>query len=162
MKFRRMGNQMWDISRIPPGLQLWTIRKVMEKDPLGTFKKVAEMGYKTVEIPRLEFVGLEGIPAVEVKIAAENSGLLIPSFQSDLELLENDLEGLILYTKTLGAKYIVVSYVPRERLVDETKLVEVIVSLNRIGKEARKQGLQLLYHNHDNEFEQINNYGNYF
>ena len=31
------------------GIQLWTVRDYMEKDPLGTLKRLAEMGYKYVE-----------------------------------------------------------------------------------------------------------------
>ena len=38
------------MDKIPVGLQLYTVRDECAKDFVGTLKKVAEMGYKGVEL----------------------------------------------------------------------------------------------------------------
>lgn len=61
MKFRKIGNIMGEMPKFLAGLQLYTLRNEMKEDFFGTLKKVADIGYKTVE-----FAGYYNIPAKEI------------------------------------------------------------------------------------------------
>ena len=58
----------------PLGLDLFTLREEGKKDFPGSLKKVAEMGYKTVEINQR--YGLKG---AEIRRIVEDAGLKAPS-----------------------------------------------------------------------------------
>jgi sugar phosphate isomerase/epimerase len=149
MKFRWIGKEMWDMSKIPPGLQLYTLRNETKVDFFGTLKKVAEMGYKLVG-----FAGYEDIPAIEMKKALDHLGLGTVSSFVDINALEKDLNNQIQYALTLGVRYIITA-APKERFKDESEIQTLISSLRKIGRELKRHGLQFLYHPHDFEVEKI-------
>lgn len=147
MKFLRFGNELWEMSKMPPGLQLYTVRNELQQDFLGTLQKVADIGYKLVE-----FAGYGGISAPEMKKALDRLGLRTVSTYIGPDALENDLQNQIDYARTIGARYITTGYSAR-RLADDAGIREVIAALSKAGTEIKRQGLQLLYHPHAHEFE---------
>ena len=82
------------------GLQLYSIRDFIEKDFLGTLKKVKEMGYEGVE-----FAGLFGKSAAEVKSMLAESGLVGISAHVPIEELLGDAPGVIGKYKEIGCRY---------------------------------------------------------
>lgn len=153
MKFRRLGKEMWDMSKFPPGLQLYTLRNEIQIDLFGTLKKVAEMGYKLVEFFSW---GYGGIPADEIKKALNRLNLGVVSTYVSHEDLENDLQPQIEYALKLGVQYIVTGF-PEERFRNESSIQGVISSLKKISKEIKQRGLQFLYHPHAHEYKQVGN-----
>ncbi|MDQ8733524.1 sugar phosphate isomerase/epimerase [Paenibacillus sp. LHD-38] len=151
MRFLRVGNEMWDMSKIPPGLGLYTLRNETKKDFFGTLKKVADMGYKLVEFA----LDYEGIPAAEMKKELERLGLKTVSTYVSPEDMENNLQNQIDYAKTLGAHYMVTGF-PKERFADESDFPALVHSLKTMGKEVKRHGMLLLYHPHAHEFEKRN------
>ncbi|CAM4138444.1 sugar phosphate isomerase/epimerase [Paenibacillus alkaliterrae] len=147
MKFQLFGKELWDMSRIPPGLTLYTVRNELEQDFLGTLKKVADMGYKVVEF----IFNAEGFPAVQIKQALNKLGLNTVSVYVRTEDLERDLNRYIEDAKTIGVRYIVTRF-PREKFADESKFPELVSFLTRVAKELKRHGLQLAYHTHDYDF----------
>ncbi|MDQ6421631.1 sugar phosphate isomerase/epimerase [Paenibacillus sp. LHD-117] len=146
MKFRRLGDSLWEMSKIPPGLQLFSIRNEINKDFFGALKQVAEMGYRMVE-----FAGYGTIPSVEIKRTLSELGLqAVSSFFT----LDDDLQQQIDYATTLGIRYLVISLPPQSF---EHKEYQATVSLlTNIARLLKRRGMQLLYHPHDHEFEQLN------
>jgi sugar phosphate isomerase/epimerase len=71
----------------------------------------------------------------------------------DYEELRKNIERTIEAHKTIGCKYITVSGLPKAKLSDEKELNEYLDIVREIGKESRKAGITLLYHNHDREFQ---------
>lgn len=139
------------MSKFPPGLQLYTLRNEMQTDLFGTLKKVAEMGYKLVE---LFSWGYGGIPADEMKKALKHLNLGVVSTYVGHKDLENDLQHQIEYALRLGVQYIITDF-SEKILRNESSIQGVISSLKKIGKEIKHQGLQFLYHPHAPEYKQV-------
>ncbi len=133
---------------IPIALQMYTVRDVAAEDFLGALRQVAEIGYAGVEL-----AGTFGLSADELKAALDDLGLRVAGSHIGLQLLENDLPGIIEYNRAIGNPYIIVPAVPPERrrtLDDWRALAELF---NQIGREVKQAGMQFCYHNHAFEFE---------
>lgn len=151
MMVPKSSKEVRDISKIPAGLQLYTVRNELRKDFFGTLKKIADMGYKTVE-----FAGYYGdIPAIELKRALEHFGLKGVSSHVGIEGLVKQLYEHIEFSLMIGAKYIIIPCVPREYLINESELQTLTSTIRRLGQEIKRNGLQLGYHNHAFEFEKV-------
>lgn len=130
------------------GIQLYTLRNETKEDFIGTLKKVADLGYKAVE-----FAGYGDIPAAEMKKVLDDLGLEAPSSHVGLQLLENELSAQIEYSLTIGAKYMMLPWIEKEKLFGEQRQ-QLVATLGRVAEELGKHGLKLGYHNHDFEFLQ--------
>lgn len=85
------------------GVQLYTVRDQMEKDLPGTLERVAEIGYKEVEL-----AGLFGHDPYRVRALLDRLGLRAPSAHVSLEELRRDLAGQMHTARVLGNQYITV------------------------------------------------------
>ena len=146
------------------GLQLYTVRDAMAKDPVGTLKHVADIGYNSVE--GATYTGTElfyGMSAKDFKKVLKDNGLIIPSSHYRLgEASDNSqpMKGTLLHdwdkavddAAELGLKYMVCAWLaPEERgTLDHYK--QVAEELNKAGESCKKSGIQLCYHNHNFEF----------
>src|SRR6476661_3433152 len=66
------------------GIQLWTVKDYMEKDPAGTLKQLAKMGYTHVEAAGYEKRKFYGYTAADFKKLLSDNGLKMPSGHSFL------------------------------------------------------------------------------
>ncbi len=143
------------------GLALYTVREDMAKDPIATLKKVAETGYAYVEAAGYIEGKYYGMEPLEFKKSLMEIGLTPMSTHQPTVTLEN-ADQLIADAKDAGFKYFVIPVPPkghytrdpetRKRHMDGD-LQPLVDMLNAIGKKCKDQGLQLLYHNHDFEYE---------
>ncbi len=129
-------------------LQLYSVRENLEKDFLGTLKKVKEMGYEGGEL-----AGIYGHTGKEVKEMFDEAGLIPISAHVSYQDLMPDIEGTVKTYKEIGCKYIAIPYLPNELRYGQEKYPEVVEGIKEIGKVCNKYGITLLYHNHDFEFE---------
>lgn len=124
----------------------------VKNNPEKALEEIARLGYRY-----LEFGGDFGMGAVELKKFLKKNGLkpvIGPTSMkamNDTALLKKDMAAC----KELGQKYIV-CYWPwtddgKNKKLDDWK--RVAENLNKGGAVCRKNGLQLLYHNHDIEFK---------
>jgi sugar phosphate isomerase/epimerase len=133
---------------MPIGLQLYTLRDALVKDVPGIIKKVAEIGYKEVEV--YDFYGKT---AKEFGKLLKDNGLSAPSGHYMTRHIKGDWAKHIADAKELGMKYMVNAILdPSERksLDDYKKLVELF---NKAGEQTQKAGIQYCYHNHNFEFK---------
>jgi sugar phosphate isomerase/epimerase len=143
------------------GLQLYTLRNEIGKDPAGTLKKVAELGFKEVESFGYngKFFGME---AVAYRDLLSGLGLSPVSGHYMYGNFGNkQIPGTILTgwekavedAQALGQKYMVVAYLmPDERKsLDDYK--KIAADLSKAGETCKKADIQLCYHNHDFEFQ---------
>jgi sugar phosphate isomerase/epimerase len=154
---------------LPIGLQLYTVGAEMDKDPFGTLKRVAAVGYKEVELSPLSKT-----PAADLLKAVKDNGLTSPSGHFMLPDLLGNLQKNIDAAKQFGQEYMIVT-VPW--VADPSRLksssggdqmaffLALLNSLtlddwkwnaeqfNKIGEQIKKAGLQLGYHNHNFEFK---------
>lgn len=131
---------------LPIGVQLYTLRDCLQEDFAGTLKQVAEIGYEAVE-----FAGLYGHSASEVKVLIDALGLNAVAAHVGLDALQADVEQQIEDAKTLGYDHIVVPWIDQSYQTTEgyKKLVSI---LSELVKPVTAAGLTLVYHNHDFEF----------
>ncbi len=154
---------------LPIGLQLYTVGAEMDKDPFGTLKRVAEVGYKEVELSPLSKT-----PAPDLLRGLHDNGLTSPSGHFMLPDLMSNLQKNIDAAKQFGQEYMIVT-VPW--IADPSRLksssggdqmaffLALLNSLtlddwkwnaeqfNKVGEQIKKAGLQLGYHNHNFEFK---------
>lgn len=132
---------------LPVGLQLYTVREQLPKDVPGTLKKVAEIGYKEVEV--YDFYGKT---AKEFSQLLKDNGLTAPSGHYETKHIKDNWQKHIDDAKELGEQYMVNAILePNERrtLDDYKKLVDLF---SKAAEQTRKAGIQFCYHNHNFEF----------
>lgn len=131
------------------GLQLYSVREDLEKDFLGTLKKVKEMGYEGGEL-----AGLYGKGASEVKAMFDEAGLIpISAHVAYQDIMAGGIEEVVKCYKEIGCKYIVIPYLPGDLRYGSEKYPQLLKDMKLIGKVCKNNGITLLYHNHDFEFE---------
>lgn len=130
---------------IPIALQLYTLREEMERDFIGTLKKVSDLGYRGVE-----FAGFGGFSAAELKSYLEEFRLTPVGAHIGIDALKNNLEEIIEYNLQLGNKYIVCPWASFQGKEDYIAMAE---ALGEIGIKLKEAGLQLCYHNHAHELQ---------
>lgn len=138
------------MAKIPVALQLYTVRDDMAKDFVGTLRKVAEIGYRAVEL-----AGTGGLSAKDLKALVDELGLKVVGSHIGLEALTDDLAATIEYNVTIGNMFLVCPGIPEERRSSAAAWRETGAIFNGVAKEARKHGLGVAYHNHDREFKVV-------
>lgn len=130
-----------------PGLQLFTVRDALSADPDGTLRRVAETGYREVEL-----AGLSGMTGAAFQERLKRHGLAAPSIHVGYDDLRRDLEGVVREARSFGASFVVCPSIGAEgrRTADDWK--RVCRTLAQAGQAVRGHGLALAYHNHDYEF----------
>ncbi len=145
-----------------PGLELYPLGEELEKDFDGTLRKVAEMGYRHVELPTFY-----NRAAKELKQSLSSAGLscisagALPNpFLSPMPSLQTHADQIFDAHNELGVTYVVCLLPPlpaRKRAGPFERVFETFTSadwseaaqfLNEVGRKARNQGLRLAHHNH--------------
>jgi len=140
-------------SSIPVGLELYSVRDTLAKDPEGTVRAVAKMGYQCVEFygPYFEWTTDQakqmrnvldelGIHCYSTHNDGDNFGDAKISHARDLNLI-------------LGSKYVVQAWSdPKPTLDGWKKLAD---NLNAASDKLKFDGLKVGYHNHDAEWKLV-------
>jgi len=139
------------MTKLPVGLQLYSVRDAMAEDFAGTLKKVKEMGYDAVE-----FAGLYGHSAAEVKALCDELGLDPVSAHVGLNVVMADLEGVVKMYHEIGCKFMVIPWGNEKTdLPGAPNYDKFLSDIRTVAAEMRKYGMKLCYHNHDFEFKMI-------
>ncbi len=152
---------MQNTSKFKMGLQLFTIRDAMEKDPLGTLKVVASLGYEDTETYGFDTNKgtYYGYKAEDFKKILDDLNLTATSghynFSDYFEASQDDLKRFvdlcIMGAKALNKRYITWPWLaPKYRTIEQFK--RLADKLNIIGEQVTNAGLGFAYHNHDFEF----------
>ena len=132
------------------GVQLYSVRTDLAEDFEATLKSVSEMGYDGVE-----FAGLYGNDPAEIRKLCEKFGLEPVSAHVPFDDLNNNTEKVMEDYAAIGCKFIVIPYLQPELRPGTDGFKTVLDNAERIGKAAKENGMTLLYHNHDFEFQKI-------
>lgn len=144
------------------GLQLFTMRDQLANDLEGTLKTIADIGYNQVEIFGYEDGKYFGKPAAEFysllkqyDLTPVSSHHLTGVINKDtIGTMTNGWEKAVEDAASAGQKYMVCAWLfPNERSLEHYKALPDI--LGKAGETADNAGIQLCYHNHDFEFEDI-------
>ena len=167
------GSGYFARNKFPIGLQLYTVGDLARKDLEGTLKRIADIGYETIEL-----AGLHGHTVPELRAAADAVGLKLVSIHISADSrpgelsLNGDLHALAQSAHQLGVTDVVMPmFVTPSRLgppatgegflaylsrvvpqftADDWK--RTAAQLNGYGKTLRQEGLKFGYHNHNPEF----------
>ncbi len=132
------------------GLQVYSVREDAEKDLEGTLRKIKELGYDGVE-----FAGLYGHSYEEVRRMVQEAGLTPISAHIPLVEMLADPEGVLAGYAQIGCPYAAVPYLPEEMRAGNCDFEKTIQNIRTVCEAAKKNGIVMLYHNHDFEFEKI-------
>lgn len=135
---------------LPIAVQFYSVRENSEKDFYGTLKKIKEMGYEGVE-----FAGLYGHSPEEVRDMCKEIGIIPVSAHVSIDEIAENIPQVVKDYKTIGCEYIAIPYLVEDKRPGGENFDKTVETIKEIGKECNKNGITLLYHNHDFEFIKI-------
>jgi len=145
------------------GIQLYSVRDDMKKDPLGTLKKLAAMGYKHVEHANYVDRKFYGYSAADFKKLLNDLGLKMPSGHTVLakqhwDAAKNDFTDAWKYTvedaATVGQEFVISPSLDATLRKSASELKQFMEVFNKSGELCKKHGMRFGYHNHDFEFSE--------
>lgn len=140
------------MAKIPIALELYSVREELAKDPRGTLKRVAEMGYEGVE-----FAGFP-LPAEELRGIIDEVGLICCSSHTPLEhLLAPKIEETIAVNRTLGNRMLICPWISGEYAGSAEGWRRGAQLFNSIAAQLAPHGMLTGYHNHHIEFQPLEN-----
>ncbi|SHF77201.1 Sugar phosphate isomerase/epimerase [Bacteroides faecichinchillae] len=148
-------------------IQLYSVRDLIKEgsDFNALLKKLAKMGYSSVEAANYNDGKFYGLTPEDFKKAVEDAGMTVLSSHcsrglSDQELASGDFseslkwwDQCIAAHKAAGMKYIVTPWLGVPKTVKD--LQTYCNYFNEIGKRCKENGMLYGYHNHAHEFEKV-------
>ncbi len=143
------------------GIQLYSVRDEMKKDPLGTLRALADMGYQYVEHANYIDRKFYGYNATEFKKILEGNGLKMLSGHTVMgkdhwDKTKKEFTDAWKYTvddaATAGQEFVISPWLDeslRKTFDDMKAYMDVF---NKSGELCKKSGMRFGYHNHNFEF----------
>ena len=139
------------------GLQLYSVRDAIAADLPGSLKKIADMGYKYVELASYADGKFYGHAPAEFRKIVDDLGMEIISSHTNVESAGVSLDNSKAMADAhaeLGIKYCVQPWIEEEnRNIEAYK--KMVGELNEVGLIMKDVGIQMGYHNHNFEFDTI-------
>jgi len=139
--------------RVPIGLELYSVRNELQKDPMGTVRQVAAMGYECVEFygPYYSWTVEQ---AKEMRKLLDDLNLKCLSTHNDgRNFLPERIDHAIELNKIIGSRYIVAASAGRIEGLDGWK--KFADQLNAGAAKMKSAGIKGGFHNHQTEFKPI-------
>lgn len=137
----------------PVGLELYSVRDELKKDPMGTVRAVAKMGYECAEFFS-PYYSWTPAYAKEMRKTMDDAGIRCSSTHNGGESFTPDgIAHAIELNSILGSKFIVFASAGNPKTIDGWKLVAE--RLNQGAEKMKSAGLRAGYHNHQLEFKPI-------
>lgn len=132
----------------PIGMQAYTFRGSWGNGIEATLDTIKSLG-----VTEMEGGPIKGMETAELRKQLDKRGIKMVSIGADYNALAKSTEETIRDAKILGAKFVMVAWIPHGKegftLADAKKAVE---DFNRAGKSLKENGITLTYHNHGYEF----------
>ena len=138
---------------IPIGLELYSVRDELKKDPQGTVRAVAKMGYQCVEFYAPYYDWTEA-QAKDMRKLMDDLKIECYSTHNDEDFFSDaKIDHARTLNKILGTKYMVQAWSdPKTNLGGWKALAD---KLNAAAVKLEPAGLKVGYHNHDAEWKQL-------
>lgn len=132
-------------------VQLWSVKNEVKNDIDGTLQQLADLGFDGVEFAN-EFGRYSG-DAAALRRKMDALGLKGSGAHVSFEQLndENLMDTVALY-KELGVSTLIVPYDVRAWSPAQDGIHFVVSELNALSKKLAPHGMQVGFHNHDQEF----------
>jgi sugar phosphate isomerase/epimerase len=138
---------------IPTGLELYSVREGLKKDPEGTVRAVAQMGYQGVEFyaPYSEWSESQ---TKQMRKLLDDLGIRCFSTHNDSPFLSPEkISRTRDMNLILGSKYVVMAWSDPKPGLDGWKAIAD--ELNAAADHLEPSGLRAGYHNHELEFTPV-------
>jgi sugar phosphate isomerase/epimerase len=140
-------------SSTPVGLELYSVRDELKRDPEGTVRAVAQMGYQGVEFYAPYFDWTEQ-QTKQMRKLLDDLGIRCFSTHNDEDYLHpENMQKARDRNLILGSKYVVQASSKPQTSLDGWKTVAA--GLNAAAEQLEPAGLKAGYHNHQPEFTPI-------
>ncbi len=149
------------------GLQLYSVRDEMSKDPLGSLKQVAAMGYKYVEHADYRNRKFYDYAASDFRKILDDLGLNMISghtafgrqhWDETKQDFSDSWKWTVEDAAILGQKYVTSPSMDDSMRKNYDDFMRYMGIFNKCGDLCKKSGMKFAYHNHDFEFtEKLNN-----
>jgi sugar phosphate isomerase/epimerase len=148
------------------GVQLYSVRDAMGKDPSGSLKKLADMGYKYVEHAGYRNGKFYGYGAKEFKVLLDGYGLKMHSghtrldpkdYDSTKKQFTDEWKKLVEDAAIAGQKYVISPWIDESVRKNYDDLMRFIELFGKAGELCKAHGMKFGYHNHDFEFNTVLN-----
>lgn len=135
-----------------PGIayQIYSARDEAQKDLKHVLTQLKAQGYEGVE-----FAGFYGHSAEDIVRLLAETGLKAAASHVPLQKMQEDPEGTIAFHQAIGCQYIAIPYVDDVNRPGNPGFAQLFPFIYRFGQMCKDAGIQLLYHNHDFEFEPV-------
>ena len=141
-------------ARIKParGIQLYMVKEDMERDPIGTLKLLAAMGYTQIESYGSDNGIFWGKSNIEFKKIAGGYGLNLVSTHYN-PCTPDEFDKLAAQTAEIGMKYLVCPWLGPQKSIEAFKTFAD--DFNKRGAICKKHGLRFGYHPHDYPYKPV-------
>jgi sugar phosphate isomerase/epimerase len=154
LAFRGVASGLAASKSIPVGLELYSVRDELKKDPEGTVRAVAKMGYQDVEFYAPYFEWSE-VQARQMRKVLDELGIHCYSTHNDEDFFsDKNIDRARDLNQILGAKYMVQAWSDPKPDLDGWKALAD--KLNASADKLAPSGLKVGYHNHDAEWKPLN------
>jgi sugar phosphate isomerase/epimerase len=146
----------WRVSAattIPMGIEMYSVRDELKKDPQGTVRAIAKIGYHGLEFyaPYFDWTHAQ---AKDMKKLMDDLGIRCFSTHNDASFMSKDhIQNAIDLNLNLGSKYVVMASSQPKPGLDGWK--EIAEDLNFAADKLEGSGLKAGYHNHELEFKPV-------
>ena len=134
--------------KLPITAQVYSVREQAEADFGKAMQQLADMGYDGVEL-----AGLYGKSPKEIRACLDNAGLQAISAHVPMSDFEQDLDKTVQNYKEIGCKYVAIPFLDKEKWYGGSKYQDTLDTIVKVAEKCREAGMELLYHNHNFEFE---------
>ncbi|MBS7564706.1 sugar phosphate isomerase/epimerase [Mucilaginibacter sp. Bleaf8] len=137
-----------------PGIESYTFRSNFTKDVPATLDIIRNLGIKDIE-----FSKLYGLEQEALRKMLDERGLKCSVFGTGWNDVINKTTEVAVAAKALGAQYIHLGSIPHKGpALTPGDAQNAVAEFNRVGKLLKTEyGLELLYHNHGDEFAPYEN-----
>lgn len=132
------------------GIQLYTLREAMPKDPRGTLRKIADMGYTQIEGYEGDMGIFWGMEAQEYKDYLDELGLTMVA--THVNIMDN-FERKSRDAASIGVDYLVCPSISGMLNNQGMTYPQIVEKFNECGQICADNGLRFAYHNHAYSFE---------
>jgi sugar phosphate isomerase/epimerase len=132
----------------PIGMQAYTFRGSWPNGIEATLDTIQRLG-----VTEMEGGPIKGMTTEELRKQLDKRNIKMVSIGADYKLLSESAEETIKNAKILGAKFVMVAWIPHDKggfTLDDAK--KAVVDFNKAGKTLKENGITLTYHNHGYEF----------
>ena len=136
-----------------PGMEAYTYRHSFKKDVAATLDTIKGLGITEIE----SGPSPNGMAPEAFRKLLDERNITCVSMGAGYEEIVKDPAEVARKAKVLGAKYVMVAWIPHKKEFTLADAQKAAADFNRVGKVLQENGITFCYHNHGYEFQPYKN-----